>query len=105
MRLFFTLLIALLLLSCGSKHEGHRAGHAIKVVQAQPEVISLENAEPPVVYKVSDTRIAPFPMGKPTVVNLTSNVRRAGAPIVVKAGIPTVRIPGRDSCAFPTVVA
>ncbi|MFM7234060.1 MAG: hypothetical protein ACKOZM_05675, partial [Flavobacteriales bacterium] len=85
MRFHVLLIICLVLFSCAKKSEKQAQGHEIKVVEAIPYIVPADSIEPPTVCNLSDARIQPFPMGKPTVVNLTSNVRRAGAPIVVKA--------------------
>jgi len=105
MRIVLIILIALWVISCGKKREGHVTGHEIKVQAAVPLVVAADSLQMPAVFSLKNARISKIPISKHSSATEISNIRVAGKPVIIKAGTPRQRIPGQDSCAFPKVVA
>jgi len=74
-----------------------------RVVEAKPYKAPAEKIAPPIV--VTATNVKKVPMGKPTVINLTSNLYKPDIKTVVPVGKPKIITPGEDGFKLPVTVA
>lgn len=99
---FFVLLLAL---SCTRQQDQKsKTSFAPTVVEAIGYVVPKDSMTEPKVIHVDENKLKKIPVGKPTVVATHSNIKPAGIPKIVLAGIPVVTTPGQDSFSLPKTV-
>jgi hypothetical protein len=73
-----------------------------EVVEAKGFVVPQDKMAPPEITPAKE--IKSKAIREPKVVNLKSNVRPAGKPIVVPAGAPKICVPGQHGFSLPEIV-